>query len=425
MNIAHTSLADRLVAKHFSSAGEVLVIGDVSVEDLAQTYGTPFFAYDVGVMRASYKDLEQVLGDFADIYFSIKANPNPEIAKVFVDLGAGLEIASGGEFEKAMHAGCKPECMLFAGPAKGVAELEATLSQGLGEIHLESFEEIERVASIAAKLEKTVPVAIRVNPKAAAQGGAMRMGGKATAFGFDEESLPAVVAQVQCHTHLKLTGVHMFAGTQILDSKVLLAQWGHGLQVGADVSEMAGHALQTIDLGGGLGVPYFEGDRPLDLESLAAGITDLRTQKGALSGIANARVIVEPGRFLTAGAGVYVMEVRVAKTSHGERFVICDGGMHHHLAASGNLGQVIKRDFPIVAATKLKHGVIGPVTIAGPLCTPLDTVGRKTEMPDLVAGDLVAILQSGAYGLTASPVGFLSHPAPQEVLVEGGAHRAI
>ncbi len=419
------SLAEQLIARYFATNGDQLVIGGVVVDDFRKSYGTPLYVYDAGVLRASYRELSRALDGFAEIFFSIKANPNPNLAKVFVDLGAGIEIASLGEFEKAKCAGCKPSHMLFAGPAKGKGELRQTLAEGLGEVHLESFEEIEHVAAIALELSRTIPVAVRVNPQAAAQGGAMRMGGKAAAFGFDEEILPDVIAKIKGHKGLKLSGVHMFAGTQILDADVLLTQWGHGLKVAGQVAQMVGHAVETIDLGGGLGVPYFEGDRALDLSAIRAGIDALKAQKEADAGISAAHIIVEPGRFLTASAGIYLMQVRVAKQSRGERFVICNGGMHHHLAASGNLGQVIKRDYPIVAAGKLTKALAGRATIAGPLCTPLDTVGRKTKMPQMVAGDLVAILQSGAYGLSASPTGFLSHAAANEVLVDEGSHRQI
>lgn len=423
MNIG--SLADSLVARYFAIDGEELVVGGVGIETLAQTYGTPLYIYDVGVLRGAYQTLQRALDGFADIFYSIKANPNPDVANVFVELGAGLEIASLGEFERAKEAGCKPDRMVFAGPAKGKDELHQTLAAGLGEVHLESIEEIEHVARIAKSLNRSVPVAVRVNPKAEAQGGAMRMGGKATAFGFDEEDLLQVVTEIMNRKNLKLSGIHMFAGTQILNAEILLAQWAHGIKLAGEVADMAGHALETIDLGGGLGVPYFEGDLRLDLGAIRSGIDELKAQKQAHPGIRAARVIVEPGRFLTAFAGIYVMQVRVSKVSRGERFIICDGGMHHHLAASGNLGQAIKRDFPIVAAGKMTKARIGAATIAGPLCTPLDTLGRKTPLPEMEAGDLIAILQSGAYGLTASPIGFLSHAVAKEVLVDNGTHREI
>ncbi|MBV1695425.1 MAG: type III PLP-dependent enzyme, partial [Hyphomicrobiales bacterium] len=268
-------------------------------------------------------------------------------------------------------------------------------------------------------------IAIRVNPAAGASGGAMRMGGKPTAFGFDEEVIPEVLTAVASEDALDLDGVHLFAGTQILDAKVLLAQWDHGLRISADVARLIGRPLGSIDLGGGLGIPYHDGDASLDLAAVRQGLPALIARRADDPLLRNATIVLEPGRYLVGPAGIYVMSVNAVKTSRGQRFVICDGGMHHHLAASGNLGQVVKRDFPIVAATKLDEDAPAPATVVGPLCTPLDTLGRSTQLPRLAAGDLVAVLQSGAYGLTASPAEFLSHPMPAEVLIDGGEARLI
>ena len=355
----------------------------------------------------------------------IKANPNPAVVRVLLDEGAGLEIASLGEFRAALAAGADPARILFAGPGKRRGELEQVAAAGIGEIHLESLEEIDHVAAIGAALGRRVAVAVRVNPVAEAQGGAMRMGGKAAPFGFDEEDIDAVVDRVRAAPHLDLTGVHLFAGTQILDAEVLLGQWRHGLVVASRVAARLGQPLRTIDLGGGLGIPYFPGDRTLDLGAVGAGLGPLIAAQRADPLIRDARVLVEPGRYLVGPSGVYLSSVLAAKVSRGQRFLVVDGGMHHHLAASGNLGQVIKRDYPVLAASRMGAATAGPASVVGPLCTPLDTLARKVEMPEMMAGDLVAVLQSGAYGPTASPAGFLSHPAPAEVLIDDGAARLI
>jgi len=423
---AKATLAESLVAENFAVIDGELAIGGVRASELASAYGSPLFAYDAGLMRANYRRLSAAVEGFADVYYSIKANPNPAIARLFVSEGAGLEIASGAEFLKARAAGCAPERMLFAGPGKGEDELALTLEAGLGEIHLESFEEIETVGAIAQRLQRCVRVAIRINPVAAVQGGAMRMGGKPAAFGFDEEIIDDVLAAISAHAYLDVTGVHLFAGTQILKADVLHAQWGHAIALAKDVAARIGRPLKTIDLGGGLGVPYHGGDQALDLDAVSAGIPALRAALDADALVRDAHVILEPGRYLTANAGVYLMSVRAVKESRGSRFLICDGGMHHHLAASGNLGQVVKRDYPLVAASRMNAGDATQAFVVGPLCTPLDTLGRQTPMPGpMAAGDLVAVLQSGAYGLSASPTGFLSHPMPAEVLVENAAHTAI
>lgn len=419
------TLADRLVAEHFSVRDGRLCVGGICVEDLVAAYGSPLYVYDGDMLTARFDALQAALGRFAKVYYSIKANPNPAIASLVVERGGGLEIASGAEFKLAQAAGAHPENILFAGPGKGEQELELAIGAGIGEIHLESFEEISTVAAIAARHGRVVDVAVRINPSATAQGGAMRMGGKPAAFGFDEEILADVVAAVGSQRSLNLSGVHLFAGTQILDAEVLLRQWEYGLGLAAEISRLSGRQISRIDLGGGLGIPYHESDRALDLQRIAAGAADLDRSRRADPLLAGAEVLIEPGRYLAGPCGVYLSSVRAVKSSRGQRFVITDGGMHHHLAASGNLGQVIKRDYPIVVATRLGDGVRSAASLCGPLCTPLDVLGRQTALPAVEPGDIIAVLQSGAYGLSASPVGFLSHPMPAEVLVRNGTPRLI
>lgn len=419
------SLTDALLDDGYHVRGGVLQIGGVDLTELAATYGTPFYVYDLGLLRRNYRRLAGAVDGFADIFYSVKANPRCAVAKTFVEAGAGLEIASKGELQVALNAGCDPDRIVFAGPGKGGDELEFAVSSGIGEIHLETFEEIDAVAKLGANIGKFVPVSIRVNPAAAAQGGAMRMGGKPTAFGFDEEMLAEVARKVEANNHLKLQGLHMFAGTQILKADVLLNQWAYGLDLAGRLADLLNRPLKTIDLGGGLGAPYHQGDTALDLETIASGVSDLRAKKAENPLIKDANIILEPGRFLTANAGLYVMSVRAVKESRGERFIVTDGGMHHHLAASGNLGQVIKRDYPIVAATRMNERDRAQGHVVGPLCTPLDTLGRQTTLPKVAPGDLIAVMQSGAYGYSASPINFLSHPAPPEIIVDDGAHHRI
>jgi diaminopimelate decarboxylase len=418
-------LEARLVGQHFAVAGPDLLVGGVPVREIAAAAGTPAFIYDGGVMRRAYRSLARALDGFAGIHYSVKANPAPAVIRLFLEEGAGVEIASIGEYRLALAAGALPERMLFAGPAKRVDELEEVIADGIGEIHLESYEEIERVAAIGRRSGRAVQAAIRVNPVPAAQAGAMRMGGKPTAFGFDEEDMDRVIDSATAAGHIELTGVHLFAGTQILDADGLVSQWRHGIAVAAGMAARIGRRLRTIDLGGGLGIPYFPGEHELDLARVAAAIPALRDLVKSNPLLAQARVVVEPGRYLAGPAGVYVVETNAVKHSRGQRFVVTDGGMHHHLAASGNLGQIIKRDYPVVAPAKMDTVHKSPATVAGPLCTPLDTLARAALLPELAAGDLVAVLQSGAYGATASPGRFLSHPAPAEVLAEDGKVQII
>ena len=407
-----------------ASKGE-LQIGGVPVSRIAEDFGTPLFAYDESVMQRKWDLLRAAFPPRFAIYYSIKANPNLNILAFFLAQGAGLEIASAGELYQAREAGCPPDRILFAGPGKTQEELQLALTQDVGEIHAESMLELERIAKIATDLHRKAPVAIRVNPEADAQGGAMRMGGKPAPFGIDEELLDTALDFVLSQLSIEFRGIHLFAGTQILDSEILLAQYRKGVQIATRVAARLRVPLHSLDFGGGLGVPYFAHEHPLDLAALKAGLTDLEREIAADPGLARTRLVIEPGRYLIAEAGVYLSRVLDVKTSRGKKFVILDGGMNHHLAASGNLGQTIKRNFPIAIATKWGQPDEESVEIVGPLCTPLDTLGRAVALPRVEVGDLMAIFQSGAYARAASPLGFLSHPSPPEVMAHHGRARLI
>ncbi|MEM8948031.1 MAG: type III PLP-dependent enzyme [Pseudomonadota bacterium] len=416
-------LADALVAEHFGRKDGTLMIGGVAVGDLAERFGTPLFVYDAGIFRRNLQRLRHAVGARVDVHYSVKANPNPDVISLFAAEGAGLEIASAAEYLRAIKAGGTPERIVFAGPGKGADELDFVIERGIGEIHLETDIELETVAEIGERQGLTVPVGLRVNPAAAAQGGAMRMGGKPAPFGFDEERLPDMIAEVRRRPTLDFKGIHLFAGTQILDADVLATQWRHGLELAVRLQEELGVSIETIDLGGGLGVPYFKGEQSLDLARLEILAKPLFA--AVAESLPDTRIILEPGRYMTANAGVYLARTRAVKHSREQIYAVIDGGMHHHLAASGNLGQVIKKDYPILLAERLDAAPEITASVVGPLCTPLDTLGRKVALPMPETGDLVAVLQSGAYGLSASPVGFLSHPMPAEVLADQGEARLI
>lgn len=415
------SHAAALLREHFGIAGGELAVGGVPVSRLAGQFETPLFVYDAAVFRGRLAALRAALPERVEVYYSVKANPNPAVASVFVAAGAGLEVASGAEFLRARAAGCPAERIVFAGPGKTARELELVVSEGIGEIHLESDEELAALAALDAGAN----VSVRFNPGAEASGGAMRMGGQPAQFGFDEERLAEVISAIVAQKRLRFRGVHMFAGTQILDATVLVGQWRHAIDVARRAADLAGGPVATVDLGGGLGIPYFPHESALDLDAVRAAAAELFATVEGDPALAGTRFILEPGRFLAGPAGAYVCRVLSVKESRGRTFLVLDGGMNHHLAASGNLGQVIKRDYPILNASRPTAGPLTDTVVVGPLCTPLDTLGRKASLPPAKAGDLVAVLQSGAYGLTASPVGFLSHPMPAEVLVEEGTPRLI
>ena len=417
--------AEKIIAQHFNKSDGKLFIQGCDCTDLADSFGTPLFIYDASVIRGQIRKLKEALPDGFGIAYSVKANSNAAILAIFLQENCPLEIASIGEYQRARNAGCNPKNILFAGPGKTPTELSEVLSQGIGEIHAESFLELERIQQISSELNLTAKVAVRVNPTSEAQGGALRMGGQPAAFGIDEEQLPEALSFIKAHSELEFRGIHLFSGTQILDHQILADQYQKGIEIALKASEFISEPIHTLDFGGGLGIPYFEQENPLDLQALKQSLNNVFENVRANPALADTQFLVEPGRFLVGESGIYVTRINDLKASRGKQFAIMDGGMHHHLAASGNLGQVIKRNYPFLVLNKLNAEPLDTVELVGPLCTPLDTLGRNATLPPLEVGDLIGIFQSGAYARAASPLGFLSHPVPPEILIDGGKAKQI
>ena len=418
-------LAAALIAQHFRQSDGELCLGGVGIRDVVERFGTPLFVYDFEVIDRKWNVLRRTLPAAFSIAYSMKANPNLEVVRYMLSKGADLEVASGGELLLALAAGCEPARVLFAGPGKLESELELALSRGIGEVHVESALEARRILQIATRLGVRARTGLRVNPATETQGGAMRMGGKPAPFGVDEEDLETVLDLLTASPASEFRGLHIFTGTQILDHAVLARQYRGGLEIARRVAKRIGSPLATLDFGGGLGIPYFPSEAELDMVALREDLDGLMAEITADPLLAGTRLMVEPGRYLIGEAGVYVARINDIKLSRGKTFYILDGGMNHHLAASGNLGQVIKRNFPIGILNRLAEPATQRVDVVGPLCTPLDTLARDAVLPVARVGDLVGVFQSGAYGLTASPVEFLSHPTPPEVLVGRGEARVI
>jgi diaminopimelate decarboxylase len=412
------------VDEYFGARGGQLIVGGLSITALVEQFGSPLYVYDPCIFRAKLARLRSAMPGL-DVYYSIKANPTPAVIEVFLGEGCGLEVASKGELTLALRCGCTPDHIFFSGPGKTDQELKAAVEAGVGEVHVESLDEIARLAALAAQHGTTVGVGIRVNPSEVATGGAVSMGGRPSPFGLDEEMLAVAAERVLRSPGLALRGLHVYCGSQILNCEVLLNMYRHTLVLAGQLADRAGQSLETIDFGGGLGVPYFEGEQELQIEELRSRLIAPIREACARKGLNRSRLVVEPGRYLTAEGGLYVARVVGCKVSRGRKFVFLDGGMNHHLAASGNLGQVVRRNFPLAVANKLEEEPVDAVDVVGPLCTPLDTLARQVRLPEMEAGDIVVFFQSGAYARSASPLGFLSHPEPTEVFVQGGAARVV
>ncbi len=416
----------KLISRHFSVDSGVLAFGQqVRVDSIVAQFGTPIFVYDSAVLDDKLRILKSTLPKEFSISYSVKANPCQAILQHFLKGGCGLEIASGGEFFLAKQAGCEAGNIVFAGPGKTEEELEYVLSNGIGEIHAESLVEIDRISKISERLGLKAHVAIRVNPTGEALGGAMRMGGQATPFGVDEEMLDHIVPYIETNPFLEFRGIHLFSGTQILDHTVLVSQYRKGMAIARAIVKMINRPLSTIDFGGGWGIPYFGKEIELDTRQLAEGLEFLMTEVRDDEAFAGTKFMVEPGRFLVGEAGIYITKITDIKVSRGKKFLVVDGGMHHHLAASGNFGQVIKKNFPVCLLNKLTQPAEETIDVVGPLCTPLDMLARQVQVPKAEIGDLVGVLQSGAYGRTSSPLQFLGHCSPPEVLVQNREARLV
>jgi diaminopimelate decarboxylase len=404
----HTSVVQ------FPIRDDCLQIGGMSLSRLAQRVGrTPFYAYDRQLITERVAFLRRHLPQEICLHYAMKANPMPAVVQHMAGLVDGIDVASAGEMKIALDTPISPERISFAGPGKSNDELSCAIAAGIV-LNIESVQEMERIASLADRLGARPKVAVRVNPDFELKSSGMKMGGGPKQFGVDAEEVPVMLNRIG-RLGLDFEGFHIFSGSQNL--KVAAIQEAHEktLQLGIALAQHAPGTVRLLNIGGGFGVPYFPGDEPLDLQAVGENLRRLLPE--AKRQLPQARVVIELGRYLVAEAGIYVCRVVERKKSRGKVFLITDGGLHHHLAASGNFGQVIRKNYPVAVGNKVGGNVRETVSVVGPLCTPLDLLADQMEMSYAEAGDLIVVFQSGAYGLTASPTAFLGHPPPAEVLV--------
>ena len=398
----------------FAVRDDCLQIGALPLTRLAQRVGrTPFYVYERRHIAQGVARLRAALPAGLQLHYAMKANPMPAVVQMMAGLVDGIDVASGGELRTALDTPLVPARISFAGPGKSDAELACAVAAGVL-INLESEPEMERVAIAGERLGVTPRVALRINPDFELKHAGMRMGGGARQFGVDEERVPAMLRRLG-QLGLDFLGLQIFAGSQNLSAAAIAQAQAQSVQLALRLAPQAPAPLRLLNIGGGFGVPYFPGERALDLDALGAGLAlqmDLLARESA-----HTRLVIELGRYLVAEAGVYVCRVLERKMSHGAVFLITDGGLHHHLAASGNFGQVLRKNYPVAIGNRMLGDAREIVSVVGPLCTPLDLLADRMEMARADVGDLVVVFQSGAYGLSASPGAFLGHPAAPEVLV--------
>ena len=398
----------------FAVEGDDLIIGGMPLARLAERVGsTPFYAYDRSKLTERVALLRQHLPADIHLHYAMKANPMPAVVQHMATLVDGLDIASGGEQRVALDTTVDPLEVSFAGPGKSERDLSCAVAAGVT-LNMESAAEMERIAVIGKRLGLVPRVAVRVNPDFELKSSGMKMGGGPKQFGVDTELVPAMLRRIG-ELGLDFQGFHIYSGSQNLKAESIQEAHEKTFALAIRLAADAPSPVKSLNIGGGFGIPYFPGEGRLDLEAVGANLK--RLLPGVKAALPEAKIVIELGRYLVAEAGVYVSRVIERKVSRGQVYLVTDGGLHHHLAASGNFGQVIRKNYPVAIGNRMAAAERETVSVVGPLCTPLDLLADQMDLAKAEPGDLVVVFQSGAYGLSASPAAFLSHPGALEVLV--------
>nr|WP_198420483.1 pyridoxal-dependent decarboxylase, exosortase A system-associated [Sulfurimicrobium lacus] len=399
----------------FPIVDDCLQIGGMPLTRLAERAGsTPFYAYDRRLITERVAQLRAALPPDIHLHYAIKANPMPAVVQHLAGLVDGFDVASVGELKTVLDTSMPPDNISFAGPGKTETALRQAAAAGIV-VNLESEREMEILAQVGASLGLRPKAAVRVNPDFELKSSGMKMGGGPKQFGVDAERVPAMLQRMK-DLPVEFYGFHIFSGSQNLRAEAIMEAQRNTFDLARRLSANAPGPVKLLNLGGGFGIPYFPGEQPLDLDAVGEHLAGLMPD--ARLNFPEAEFVIELGRYLVGEAGIYVSRVIERKVSRGQVFLITDGGLHHHLAASGNFGQVIRKNYPVVVGNRVApEGAAELASVVGPLCTPLDVLADKMALGHAREGDLIVVLQSGAYGLTASPTVFLGHPAPGEVLV--------
>lgn len=401
----------------FAVSGPSLILGGRSVEALiAEAGDTPLFVYDLDVVARRIALFRSAIPQAVHLHYAVKANPYGPLLRYMAKRVDGFDVASAREMRMALDAGMPADAISFAGPGKRASEIEEAIAAGVT-LNCESEGEAERAIGIGARIGMRPRLAVRVNPDFEIRGSGMRMGGGAKPFGVDAERVPALVRSIR-EAGADWRGFHIFVGSQALDADALIEAQKATLGLAAHMAHDVGTAPPLVNLGGGFGIPYFGGEQPLDVEKVGAALAEGIAQRDPI--LQDTQFAIELGRWLVGECGVYLTSIVDRKVSHGKLFLVTDGGMHHQLAASGNFGQVVRRNYPVAVATRWSEPASEEASIVGCLCTPLDRLADDVMIPSAQVGDVVAVFLAGAYGLSASPQGFLAQQPALELAVGGG-----
>lgn len=398
----------------FPANGANLIVGGIDLPRLAARIGkSPFYAYDRQLITDRVAELRRQMPTELKIHYAMKANPMPAVVQHMATLVDGFDLASAGEMKVALDTAMPPEHISMAGPGKRPQELMQAIAAGIT-INAESLHELETIARLSEQNGIQAHVSVRINPAFELKASGMKMGGGPKQFGIDEESMPDILKRMK-ELNLDFKGLHIYSGSQNLKAEAIIEAQQKSFELAVKLSDDCPVPIKKLNIGGGFGIPYFPGDTRLDTrqvgDALGKAMDTFKTSNP------QAEVIIELGRYLIGEAGIYVCQVVDKKISRGQIFLIVNGGLHHHLAASGNFGQVIRKNYPVAIGNKMNTAKKETVNIVGPLCTPLDIIADRMELPAAEIGDWVVIYQSGAYGYTASPHQFLSQPEAEQVLV--------
>jgi diaminopimelate decarboxylase len=408
----------------FSSLNNELIIGGLSLTHIENLLGrTPFYAYDKALICKKTTQLKSKLPKGISLHYAIKSNPYPSLVNLMAQQVDGFDVASKNEMLLALQSGMPATNISFAGPGKTQADLTSAIITGVT-LHVESINELNFIQKLAQQLNLIAKVALRINPEFELKSSGMKMAGGSKPFGIDQELVPDILKKFPLE-NVNLRGFHIFAGSQNLNADAIISTQRQTFSLADELVRLCPKEvkLEYINIGGGFGVPYFKNENSLELTSISNNLTVLLEQHNTMLGKLD--IIIELGRYLVAEAGVYVSKVIDKKVSRGTTYLVCDGGLHHHLANSGNFGQVIRKNYPVAIGNKYTGTIKDTrhnyhqekVNIVGPLCTPLDKIADQITLPKAEIGDYVTVFQSGAYGASASPKDFLSQPSVGEILL--------
>lgn len=390
---------------------------DEHLQNAARSFGTPSYVYLTSSIEERAQRLRNAFGGRFALSYAAKSNPNPALLHWLKDHVEFLDVSSIGELRLGLGAGWDASRASFTGPGKREFELREAIENGVGELVVESVREAIAADGIAAAIGRRQDVMIRIAPSRVPKGFGDQMAGRPSAFGIDVEGMHDELPKIFALANLRVMGLHIYSGTQCLKPDAICENYRTFIAVFREICDRYGLSPEKLIFGSGLGIPYHNGDAALDLDAVARGISDELSALTSEPRFAATRLVLELGRYLVGEAGYFVTRVISVKESRGNRIGICDGGMNNHLPASGHFGMVIHRNY-IMHKVGSGEAATEKIDLVGPLCTSIDRLANGVMLPRIEEGDLIAVHSSGAYGLTASPIHFISHAAPREVLAD-------